>query len=513
MKEQIIQLEAHDDITSVRDKLGWVRAARVLLVFPDDPAQPILQRKLDLVLLQREATRQKAQLALITTDPVVIENAGDLRLACFPTVEDSHKRFWRTPRARLKVDRSKRPSSLDPDLVEAATRLRSHRTRFSPQQRRAIQISLVGLALFVLIAAIILIMPSATIKIQPATNQEIVTTTIVADHQVAEIDNTNRIIPARIVGIEVDASATIDVMGTKDVPSKKAQGTALFTNILDDQVNIPAGTIIRTSAAQPVRFATLTDATIPGKSGETVEVSIEAIDPGFEGNLPSNRINQIEGLPASRVAVTNPQPTRGGDVTEAQAISQEDYDRARALVLQQIQQRAYARMQTDPFIALRETEFVPADTLAVVLIDYETYSGHIGQEAGQVSLDMRAVVQGIAIDELLARQAAYSELAKKIGPGFQISAESLIFKRGEVTQIDEQRRVTFIMDGRGEVLAAISPAKVRQAVQGQPINVAISRLEGNFPLAAPPEIEVWPGFWPIMPLLPLRIQIDMSGGL
>jgi hypothetical protein len=122
-------------------------------------------------------------------------------------------------------------------------------------------------------------------------------------------------------------------------------------------------------------------------------------------------------------------------------------------------------------------------------------------------------VQGVAIDERLASQAAYVELAKRVGPGFQLSAESLLFKRGEVTQIDEQRRVTFIMHGTGEVLTDIPPAKVRQLVQGRTINRAKSRLEGGFPLTAPPDIEVWPGFWPIMPLLPLRIQVDFGGGM
>ena len=34
MKEQIILLEEHDDVDSIREKLGWVRAARVLLLFP-----------------------------------------------------------------------------------------------------------------------------------------------------------------------------------------------------------------------------------------------------------------------------------------------------------------------------------------------------------------------------------------------------------------------------------------------------------------------------------------------
>lgn len=372
---------------------------------------------------------------------------------------------------------------------------------------------LMGFSVLAILAIIIFIMPGATVKLEPATNQEMVTTTVTADPdpQITGVDTARRIIRARVVGIEVDASPKVDTTGSKDIPAKKARGTALFTNLLSDQVTIPAGTTIRSSAARPIRFVTLADVTLPGKIGQTVEVDIEAIEPGFEGNLPSNRINEVEGLLATRIAVTNPQPTGGGDVTTVRAIDQSDYDRVRALALQQVQQRAYASMQTDPFIALQETEFIAPETLAVVLIAFETYSGTVGQEAEQVELHMRATVQGIAIDELLAQQVAYADLAKKVGSGFQISPDTMLFKRGEVTQIDDQRRVTFIMQGTGDILSAIPTDKVRQLLRGRTPSAASSRLESSFPLVAPPTIQVWPGFWPIMPFLSLRIDVEVAG--
>jgi len=83
VKEQIIQLEPHDDVISARDKLGWVRAPRVLLILPDDPTQPILQRKLDLLILQREATRKRSQLAIITRDPIILNTPANLASPVF----------------------------------------------------------------------------------------------------------------------------------------------------------------------------------------------------------------------------------------------------------------------------------------------------------------------------------------------------------------------------------------------------------------------------------------------
>ncbi len=511
MKEQIIQLEPHDAFYSVRDKLGWVRAPRVLLVFPDDPACHILRKRLDLVLLQREATRRRAQLALITRDPVVIDHAGELGIACFKSVDASHRRFWRTARARLSVPRSERPTPLDPDLVEGATRLQAPaRPSLPARVRRVLTVVLFGMTIATLLTGAFVILPGATVHLVPAANQVTVTTTITADPQAEPglVDTAAALIAARMVGVEVEGSASVETTGTSLQPTDKARGIILFTNLIPNQVTIPAGTIVRTSAAQPVRYITLADATLPGQVGETVEVPVEAIQPGFEGNVPTARINQVEGPLGGHVAVTNPQPLRGGDAVERRSISEDDMSRVRALLLQQLQQRAYAELQTGLLDAM---EFLPPESLEIVLVHSEVYSGYAGQVQDRISLAMRVTIQGVAIDERLARQVVYAELANKVGAGYQIGSGSLVFRPGEVVQVDDQRRVTFIMQGAGDVSAAIDTAAVVELVRGVGLREAIRRLDRGFPLAAPPQIETWPRFWPLMPLLPLRIGVEVEG--
>ncbi|NDJ51514.1 MAG: hypothetical protein GYB68_00345, partial [Chloroflexi bacterium] len=341
-----------------------------------------------------------------------------------------------------------------------------------------------------------------------AVDPQTITTTILADPEGSALEGSVTAIPARIVGVEVDGSAQVETSGNTDVPAIKARGVAAFTNLIPDQVTIPAGTIVRTSAAQPVRFVTLEDTTLPGDINATVAIPIEAIEPGFEGNLPSNRINQVEGPLSPRIGVTNPEPSRGGDVASVPAVSQDDQDRVRALVLQNLQQRAFAEMQTDPFIALLDSEFIPIDSLAVVLVQTEDYSGFVGQEADTLSLNMRVVVQGVAINEVTAREVVYLQLADQVGSGFQIDPETLVFRRGETVEIDDQRRVTFVMQGAGEVTPIIDASEVRRLLRGLPPNEALATLDRVLPLAAPPQIETWPRFWPLMPLVPARIQIE-----
>lgn len=512
MKEQVIRLEPHDDITSVREKLGWVQASHVLIVYPHNPPEELLQRRLDLVLLQREATRKRTHLALITHDPIIHESARELGIPYFASVAASHKQTWKTAKAELAIRREDQPLRLNPALADAASRLRnSPQPLFPPlsvQTKRRLGI----IALIITLLGLILLGPSATVRVEPAANQVTLTTVVVAspDSSAPDVDLSTSSIRARMVGVEVEGLTTIDTTGTTAQPSEKARGVALFTNLVPDQATIPLGTVVRTSAGQPVRFVTLADATLPGTVGATVEVPIEAISPGFEGNLPTARVNQVEGPLASRAAVTNSQPTQGGDVTMVPSVSTDDYARIRALLLQQLQQRAYAEIQTDPLIMLTDTEVVPVETLDVVLVRSETYNAYIGQPATQLSLDMAVTVQGVAIDERLARQVVYAKLAEKVGTGYEIRPDSLVFRRGEVTNIDDNRRVTFVMQGAGDISATITEAHVRSIVRGTTIAQAVSKLENELPLGGPPSVQIWPSFWPLISPLSQRINVEIG---
>jgi hypothetical protein len=257
-----------------------------------------------------------------------------------------------------------------------------------------------------------------------------------------------------------------------------------------------------------VLFTTLVDATLPGDIGATVEVPVEAQQAGFTGNLPSNRINAIDGPLASRLAVTNSEPTTGGDAVDTPTISQDDMDRVRERLLQQLQQRAYAEMQTR---LLESNEFIPLETLEVVLIHSETYTGYAGEVRNDVGLALRVTVQGVAVDERYARQVVYARLAEKIGDGFQISSGSLVYRLGEVVQFDDARRVTFVMQGAGDVSAAVDPGAVRDLVRGVAVRQAREQLARELPLASEPVIEMWPRIWPVMPVLPLRITVEVGG--
>ena len=81
MKTYIIQLESHDDVTSICDKMGWAKAGRILLVWPERGR--VVTRRLDLTLIQRLCSALGAQLALVTRDPQVRFHARQLLIPVF----------------------------------------------------------------------------------------------------------------------------------------------------------------------------------------------------------------------------------------------------------------------------------------------------------------------------------------------------------------------------------------------------------------------------------------------
>src|SRR5512138_1642491 len=81
MKTQIITLESHDDLISVRDRMSWAKTPRILLVWPK--YEKITLRQVDLKVLQRHAASLGAQLGLVTRRRRVRVEAEALHIPVF----------------------------------------------------------------------------------------------------------------------------------------------------------------------------------------------------------------------------------------------------------------------------------------------------------------------------------------------------------------------------------------------------------------------------------------------
>src|SRR5512146_659272 len=100
MTTQIITLESHDDLISVRDRTSWAKTPRSLLVWPK--YEKVTLRQVDLKVLQRHAASLGAQLGLVTRRRRVRVEAEALHIPVFESTGQAQKVAWPSPRRRRR---------------------------------------------------------------------------------------------------------------------------------------------------------------------------------------------------------------------------------------------------------------------------------------------------------------------------------------------------------------------------------------------------------------------------
>jgi hypothetical protein len=510
-RPEYVQIAPKEDVNSVRDRLSFIRGKRVLLIWPEDGTA--LTRKLDLVLVQREAKRRAIQLALVTHDAEVVKNAHDLNISVFETIGASERSRWRRGNSRMFTSRDDRPedSPEHEELIEVASRVRN--------QRRIprIQSVITRLIILVILVGVLgvtgyVVLPSATISLQLSSDILQVETPIIADPTVTDVDVENRIIPATLLKATVQGSYSIPASGTQDLSASPAIGVIIFTNQTTTAIPIPLNTTVSTSTGTPILFKTVSEATLPAGTGQQVEVPIEALQSslGSIGNVETGLINTVIGPLEDRVTVRNLAPTTGGDNRSYTAVTAEDQERLLNIVRGQLQASAYTEMQqqlTESQLIVVETIHIPPDGERQ---DWITLSHNIGEVTDTLTLEMRATVEAIAIDDRFARQIVFAELSAQKPEKLLMQTDSFQYVRGNVTEISTTNQVTFSASGQALIIGQVNVPDLQAQLAGKSLDEANQWLQRTLSLApgSTPILKIEPDWLPHLPLLPIRISVQ-----
>lgn len=508
-RPEFLQLEKGDDVPSVRDRLSFIHGKRVLLIWPEEGT--VLTRKLDLVLIQREAMRRAIRLALVTHDPQVIQHATELNISTFETIGASERGRWRRGRSKVFTSRFQRPDDTpEPDeLMPVASRVRSEESEGFGLWRSISRIMVLLLLLGVTVAAAVVIAPGATVTIAPARQIVSVEVPLTADFNASDLDVENAIIPATRLSVTVEETSTIPTTGVQQLADIPATGTVVFVNQTGGAVDIPTGTTLSTSAGTPILFRTLQEGEVAAGVGQQLEVPIEALQgsAGEIGNVDSGLINSVVGDLGTRLTVRNINPTAGGTSRSIAAVSQTDMDLLLATVRQQLQSRAYEVMLPQ----LSETQFLILETIKIAeeRSDWMTFSSGVGDVADTLTLTMRAIVEATAVDEQFGHQVIYSRLSLQIPRGREIRPETITYESGPVQQILQDGRVSFSMSGSGLVASQLNTGQLQENMAGRSIDEAMAYLLSALDLdeGSLPQITISPDWFGRMPLLPVRIDL------
>lgn len=514
-KPEFVQLENSDDANSVRDRLSFMRGQQVLLIWPERGT--VLTRKLDLVLIQREAMRRAIRLALVTHDAQVIKHADELNISTFETIGSAQRARWKRGRSKVFTDREDRPKDApEPDeLAEVASRVRDEVDTPQARARRRIGRLLLMMLLFAAVLGVAyVVMPSATVIITPARETRTVEARILASAFAPTVDVENATIPATRLQIEIEETGAVPTSGVQQLDNIPARGTVVFINQTNQVIEIPINTNVATSVGTPLLFRTTEPARLNGGVGTEAEVGIEALPSaaGSLGNVTAGQINTVIGDLAANLTVRNINPTTGGEDRALPAVTEADRDRVLAIIRQQIQERAYSEMLP----RLTDTQFIVIETLRIAeeREDWTRFTAQVGEVSDTLGLTMRAIVEASYIDLRFGQQIVLAQLAAGVPRGRAILSETVTYEMGRIENVTPDGQITFIMNGSAGIIAQINPSALQDQLAGRSLEdgqiLLLTEISTNPDF--PPRIILSPEWLGQMPLLPLRIEIRVEDG-
>ena len=498
MKTQVIQLDSHDDVTSIRDKMSWAKTPRILLVYPR--RSRILERTLDLRLLQRHALLLGAQLAIVAPSADIRQSARELGIPIFKTAAIAQRRTWQaTTTSEVPV---RRTSPIDLRRMQRAALPDEGRWR----NLFGVRLLFFTLAVLAVLALLVLFFPSATVALTPETRMQSQTISLSASPQVSSVDLAGSL-PAHLASTVLERSKTAPVTGSVITPNTPSEGMARFRNLGFGKVVIPAGTVVRTTGSPSIRFSTTADAVMPAGVAKTFDVPIHSVEPGTSGNLPANMLVAFEGDLGTSLAVTNPSPTTGGSDHIAPIQTADDRTHLHDVLVAEILDQC--KLSLPQTIGQSDTFF--PDTLAVGKVLSETYFPADGQTGATLSLTMNLQCQAQYATAEDVNTLASLTMDANLPGGFEPASSTVTALSSGAPVTDAQGNTSWKVLAQRLLRAHIDLVETMQMIQGRSLAAAGRRLTSTLQLVAAPTIQVTPAWWPWLPVFSFRIAISIGG--
>lgn len=517
MKTYILRLEPHDDLVSTRDKMGWAKDSRILLVWPEK--KTLLSRRLDLILLQRHSRKLGSQLALVTRDPEVHYFAPRLGIPVFRSLQKAQGQHWRVPRRFRRFQEMAEKPELHTRLDNKSLgklRLSEPESSLADQRPPAAAFKMKPLARLALFFAGVLAVLALAASLAPSARLVLTPRTMVQDVLVdawtgAEINSVNisGAVPAELISVAVEGRDSLPASGTVRLPSLPASGTVTFTNLTDQPVKIPQGSGVRGTEVKiaSLRFVTTRAGEVPAGSGETLDLPVQCVTHGPQGNLPAGTLVAIEGLLGTQLSAVNPSPTSGGSDRVLPVPTQTDrYNLAGRLRLA-LEKTALQEIQGQ----LNPGDLLIPGSLKLVKTLDESYQPAEILPGDQLVLSQRLEYQAQFVDAVTLQSLAQTVFDANLPAGYAVLASTLQLETLTQPEADKNGVVRWRIHATRQVVAQIQEAEAVQLTLGLEPLQAADRLEKSLPLEQPPRIELWPAWWPRLPFLPFRISVSGQG--
>lgn len=495
MKTTILPVTKSDDLYSIQDKLTWNKSGRVLLKLEGDNTL-FLSRK-DLALLVRFAKNLGSQLGVISESRAIRVSSKRYGIPVFNSLREAQQKGWKqTEHNPLTNDEQRRVAHLS--TISKFMRPLHKEPPF------LVRIFIFLIAVCAVISLVVFFIPSVSIDIQTDQSTQSLDVPVKAKPLITEIDMAGTL-PIQIHQMEQTLDDQIDSSGSVDVAVSKAAGDLLIQNLTENELNIRAGTIFSSSVTPELRYKSLEAAVIPAGINETIRITVEAVLPGEESNLPANQIDAVEGDLGLFISVSNPDALKGGENLSSRSPTQADLTKLRTRIASSLLTQANSAFAADP--ADGEI-YIPGSARLVEILD-ETNDPQIGQPSEVLHMTQQAKYEGWFIRKADLEQVLRSMLDIQLTADEQALDSELIYQSIQRPIIRDDF-VEWQYQVERATIQAVDINEIRRNLAGKRTEEIREILANQGLNSEQVTIHVFPSWWKQVPFLESRIEVSQN---
>ena len=348
------------------------------------------------------------------------------------------------------------------------------------------------------------LLPGATVTVQPAEEVQTTKLTVQSNPDVTT-PTLAGVIPVSSTTVIVEGQDQIPASGVLKLSDTSAEGEVELTNLTDENVVVESGTIVLTTSDAPVRFQTLKAVTVESGDENTVVVKIQAVIPGNLGNVAEETILAMEGAAGLALRVSNPAPTSGGEDRNVPTPTEQDLRRVTDRLLLSLQESAKLDIER----MLGESGIVMVDSLQVRETISTKQQPDLGEPGDVLTLTMQVEYEAQYIEREDLESVATLAMDAGLQEGYAAVQGTMQIVQVHQTNVDAEISEWEVVAARNVHENWQRDEVVRSLLGARPYEVG-AILEIDHQLDALPEVQVRPGWWPWLPYLPLRIQLEVK---
>jgi hypothetical protein len=345
-----------------------------------------------------------------------------------------------------------------------------------------------------------LFVPHAALTLYPESKTQSVVIPVAASESNKSVSVTGQI-PAQTISATVSADQSLAITSQISVPKSKSKGVARFTNLSQSEVELPAGTVVSTKSS--IRFATLNDTRLPTGSDQFVDVPIEALDEGSQGNVAADTITIVEGPLGLSISVTNPDATKGGANSQLIGASDDDRAKLRKVVMDNLRRDAETKLR----VQIAPADLLLMDTFEVTKIIEEKFTPPAEQPGKTLGLNMQVEFSSRYVSDDDLKELSLSTLNSSMENGFAAQALPAYKIVGDPST-DNSGISHFDLGVTRTLLRQLDAMRVFSIVRGQKPELIKDELVSKLSLREEPKISVTPSWWLWLPLIPFNISVE-----